>query len=148
MKNVKFWLSHEGQAILSGWARAGLGIAELAERMGVTSRTLAGWVGRYPEIGRCVYSGEENVALMVEGAILKKALGFDVTEKKSVIKASGDEETTAVTKHIPPDVSAGLTWLKICSPEKWGGGDRSDSSRIEEILARLDEEAEEGDAEF
>ena len=81
----------------------------------------------------------------VEEAILKKALGFESTEIRQVTKANGDEEVTAVTKVVPPDISACSMWLGNSCPEKWGDKKDTSSSKVEEILSRLDQEGEESD---
>ena len=145
MNAVDFWLGDEGCALLSSWARDGLGIKEIAEKMGVSCRTLLKWIGKYPSIKEAVYSSRQVIDAKVEQAILKKALGFETTEVRQVKKANGDEEITAVTKLVPPDISACSMWLSNSCPEKWGEKKDGQSSKIEEILSRLDQEGEESD---
>lgn len=145
MNVVEFWLGVEGQALLSSWARAGLGLSEIAEKIGITCRTLSAWITKYPKIRERVYSSRQIIDAKVEEAILKKALGFETTEVRHVTKANGDEETTSVTKLVPPDISACSMWLKNSCPEKWGDRDDADNSKVDEILSRLDMDAEGGD---
>ena len=145
MKIVEFWLTEEGLALLSGWAREGLGLSEIANKIGVTTRTLTTWISKYPQIRERVYSSRQVVDARVEEAILKKALGFEATEVRKVMKANGDEEITAVTKQVPPDISACSIWLKNSCPEKWSDDKACQSSKVDEILSRLDRETEEGD---
>ena len=145
MKLVDFWLGEEGQALLAGWARDGMGLGEIAGKIGVTLRTLTLWMDKYPQIREKIYSSRQVLDAKVEEAILKKALGFESTEVRRVIKANGDQETTAVTKVVPPDISACSIWLKNSCPEKWGDDKSGQDSKVFEILSRLDREAEEGD---
>lgn len=145
MNVVDFWLGEEGQALLSSWARDGLSICEIAEKIGITARTLTRWIGKFPKIREKVYSSRQVIDAKVEEAILKKALGFEATEVRHVTKANGDEEVTAVTKLVPPDISACSMWLKNSCPEKWSDQKEPDNSKVEEILSRLDMETEECD---
>jgi len=145
MNAVEFWLSDEGQALISSWARDGMNIKEIADKIGVTCRTLTRWIGKYPKIKEKVFSSRQVIDAKVEEAILKKALGFESTEVRHVKKANGDEEITAVTKLVPPDISACSMWLKNSCPEKWSDSKDADYSKVDEILSRLDEEGEESD---
>ena len=145
MNVADFWLGEEGGALLSSWARDGLSIREIAEKMGITARTLTRWISKYPKIKEKVYSSRQVIDAKVEEAILKKALGFEATEVRHVTKANGDEEITAVTKLVPPDISACSMWLKNSCPEKWSDQKDTDSSKVDEILSRLDQEGEECD---
>lgn len=145
MKAVEFWLSEEGQTILSSWVREGLGIKEIAEKIGISPKTLQRWAYRYSEIRDKLFNSPKLIDAKVEEAILKKALGFETTEVRQVKKANGDEEITAVTKVVPPDLSACSFWLKNSCPEKWGDSKSTDSSKVDEILSRLDLEGEDGD---
>ena len=92
-----------------------------------------------------IYSSRQVIDAKVEEAILKKALGFETTEIRQVTKANGDEEITAVTKLVPPDISACSMWLSNSCPEKWGDKKDNGGSKVEEILSRLDQEGEECD---
>lgn len=148
MSLVDFWLGAEGQALLACWAREGLSVGEIACKIGISTRTLTGWIAKYPEIREKIYSTRQVIDARVEDAILRKALGFETTEIRHVKKANGDEETTAVQKTVPPDISACSLWLKNSWPEKWSDSAGNDFSKVEEILSRLDSEVEEGDDQF
>ena len=148
VNTVEFWLGEEGQALLASWARDGLGVKEISQKIGVTSRTLSKWIVKYPKIREKVYSTRQVIDAKVEEAILKKALGFETTEVRQVKKANGDEELTAVTKLVPPDISACSMWLKNSCPEKWSDAKEPDGSKVDEILSRLDKDAEEDGGDY
>ena len=73
--------------------------------------------------------------LEVENALLKKALGFVITEEKE----KGDEITT-VHKEVPPDTTAAKLWLESKCPEIWGQKSEKTSSeeKIDIILSEMD----------
>lgn len=145
MNIVDFWLGDEGGALISSWARDGLSAREIAEKIGIKPRTLMRWLTKYPSLREKIYSSRQVTDAKVEAAILKKALGFEQTEVKQVKKANGDEEITAVTKVVPPDISACSLWLVNSCPEKWGKEKEADYSHVEELLSRLDREGEESE---
>ncbi len=135
MNSIKEWLTPEGLILLEGKARECLTKRELAKMLDVSENTLYRWIKKYPRIAKAVKRGREVTDVCVENAILKKALGFDVKEVKTVKKADGSKEVTTVTKSVPPDVSAATTWLKSRCPEKWSEKAEDKSVlQIEEML--------------
>ncbi len=79
--------------LLEGWARDGLTDAQIASNIGINTATLYDWKKRYPELNNALKKGKEVVDYAVENALLKKALGGDVT--------------------------AMIFWLKNRRPDKW-----------------------------
>lgn len=65
--------------MLEGWARSGMIDEQIAEKMGISVRTLYDWKVKYPEISETLKKGKEVVDYMVENALLNKALAGDVT---------------------------------------------------------------------
>lgn len=112
------WLEPEGLLLLEGWARAGLTDEQLAHNMGVHVATLYEWKKRYPQIDEVLKKGKEVVDLQVENALLKRALGYAYEE---VLEENGpDGEKRRVTKkHMAPDVTAQIFWLKNRQPSRW-----------------------------
>lgn len=144
MSFINDWLSDEGLILLAGKARECITKRELAEKMGVSENTLYRWMKKYPKIADAVKKGRELTDIEVENAILKKALGFQTKEIKTVKKADGSKEVTTVLKSIPPDISAATTWLVRRCPEKWS--DRTEASinsQIDELLRGIDAQIDE-----
>ncbi len=141
MNDVNYWLTPEGLILLQAKSRDSLTKKELASKIGVTEKKLEKWEKEHEEIAKAVRRGREITDATVENAILKKALGFCVTEVKKVIKADGAEEITTVSKCVPPDLSAASVWLKNRCPDKWtdkptaSGGELS---KVDEILRGID----------
>ena len=55
---------------------------------------------------------------LVEAALLRRALGYEVTEERTEDSEKG-MKTVAATKHVPGDISAMGLWLKNRCPERW-----------------------------
>ena len=113
------WLEPENLILLEGWARDGLTDDQIAHNMGIRRETLYDWKKKFPNISNSLKKGKEVVDLMVENALLKRALGCTVEETKVTIKADGSKEAVKTTKSIPGDVVAQIFWLKNRRPDKW-----------------------------
>lgn len=143
MGKVDFWLTDEGLILLRAKSRDSLTKTELAKRMGISPKTLSLWENKYPEIKTALAQGREITDIRVENAILKKALGFETTEVKKVVKADGAEEVTTVYKSVPPDVSAASVWLKNRCPDRWKDKpcEESSLSKVDKILEEINAQA-------
>ena len=115
----EYWLTEDGLTLLGGWARDGLTDEQLAEKMGIGTRTLYDWKSRYPQISQALKKGKEIVDTRVENALLKRALGYDFQEER--IERSGKDgvKVTQTLKHIPGDTTAQIFWLKNRRPDRW-----------------------------
>lgn len=116
------WLTPDGITRLEAWARDGLTDEQLAAKIGITAATLYDWKNKYPEISEALKRGKEVVDIEVENALLKRALGYEYTEERvEVSKENGKKsvKTTQTVKHVPPDVTAQIFWLKNRRPDLW-----------------------------
>lgn len=109
------WLEPENLILLEGWARDGLTDEQIAHNMGVRTSTLYEWKKKYSEISESLKRGKEVVDILVENALLKKALGYTVKEQK----ITKDGLIVEIEKEIPPDTTAQIFWLKNRKPDKW-----------------------------
>lgn len=118
----KGWLTNEGLIKIEGWARDGLTDEQIARNMGISPSTLYEWKKKYPEISEVLKKGKEVVDRQVENALLKRALGYDYEEVKTLIEDVDGKKKKKVektVKHIVPDVTAQIFWLKNRKPEIW-----------------------------
>ena len=79
--NAKYteWLTEDGLLMIEGWARDGLTDEQIAGNMGISTGRLYEWKKSYHEINEALKRGKAPVDIQVENALLKKALGGDVT---------------------------------------------------------------------
>lgn len=120
------WLTEEGLLRVQGWARDGLSEEQIAHNMGIVRATLAEWKKKFPSLLDAIKKGKEVVDREVENAMLKRALGYDyeeVVQRPVVIdKETGETEmriVQRVNKHVAPDVTAQIFWLKNRKPEEF-----------------------------
>lgn len=127
----EYWLSEEGLMLLEGWARDGLTDEQIADKIGVSRKTLYEWCKKYGDICNTLKRGKEVVDRQVENALLKKALGYNAKIRKAfkikeVLYENGKrlKETERIEYaedevHIPADTTAQIFWLKNRKPNTW-----------------------------
>lgn len=116
------WLEPDGLLRLEAWARDGLTEEQIAKNMGVAASTLREWKKKYSAISAALKRGKEVVDIEVENTLLKRALGYDYTEERVESGKDGAKKfikTVQVTKHVSPDTTALIFWLKNRKPKSW-----------------------------
>ena len=113
------WLKNDNLILLEAWARNGLTDEQIAHNMGITAKTLYEWKNKYSEICESLKKGKEVVDILVENALLKRALGYKYTEKKVVDSEKDGIRTETTIKEVVPDTTAQIFWLKNRKPQEW-----------------------------
>ena len=157
------WRTEEGLVRLRGWARDGLTIEQIAQKVGVSRSTLNEWIKKYSDISDTLKKGREVADREIEESLFKKAKGFKVEiqkpfklkkityDKKTFKKVKEEEHVEYATEevYIPPDTVAMIFWLKNRKPEVWRDKPEniqeasSEAAGVIEIPAVLEEEENE-----
>ena len=140
--NAKYtkWLTEDGLLLLQGWARNGLTDEQIAHNCGIGMTTLNTWKAKYREIREALKEGKEAIDILVENALLKRALGYTYEEKtyeRKQITEEGDTGmvlTKIVTKEVIPDTTAQIFWLKNRKKAEW----RDNAERLEMEREKLE----------
>ena len=91
---------------------------QLAVFFGVNESTINRWKDKYPEFCKSIKSGKVIADAQVAESLFKRATGIEVTEVE--VRDDGKKKVERVTKkHIPPDPTAQIFWLKNRQPELW-----------------------------
>jgi hypothetical protein len=97
---------------------------DIAECLGVSTRTLQRWIARYPELSDAIQAGNDVFNPRVERALAERAIGFWVTwdEEEISTDRNGQKQIKTVQhrKYFPPDVTAGIWWSKNRMKDRWG----------------------------
>lgn len=93
------WLLDYNLILLEGWARDGLTDEQIAYNMGIHIATLCAWKNKYHEINEALKKGKAVADYMVENALFKSALGYDVEEWEEKLDSDGE-----VRKHYKRDI--------------------------------------------
>lgn len=121
----KEWLEADNLIRLEGWARNGLTDEMIAHNIGITTTTFYDWKKKYPQFAEAVKRGKEVVDIMVENALLKSAMGYSYDEITQEAHYNSEKEelemavTKVVTKHVQPNPTSLIFWLKNRKPEAW-----------------------------
>lgn len=115
--------------LVKAWARDGLTIEQIAEKLGVANSTFFDYKNKFPELSEALKKGQEVADVEVENALFKRAVGYRYDEVTREAARELDEdtgeyktvmaETKRVTKEVQPDVTAQIFWLKNRRPDKW-----------------------------
>lgn len=98
--------------------KEGKTLAEVAEIVGVTSRTLTNWMGQHQELLLAVRESRHMADEMVEASLYQRALGYSHPETK-MFCYEGCVVSEDTVKHYPPDTQAAMFWLRNRQPERW-----------------------------
>lgn len=138
--NIDKWIKNGGIIQIEAWRRDGEDEGRICERLGISIRTLRSKCKKYPALASAMRHEKNRTDIMVENAVLKRALGYSTTEVKTVEKANGQMEVTTTEKEVPPDLSAATTWLKNRCPERWNekSGKNTVSKAVDMVLGGID----------
>lgn len=119
----KEYIEGKEESILSA-CRNGATNADIAKMLGIGRTTLNMIIQDYPEVKSLLKQGKDTADLFVENALYKRACGYEVEETTTEVQVlkDGSGTTTYVRKtkkHIPPDTTAGIFWLKNRKPDTW-----------------------------
>lgn len=116
----QFWLSADGLTLVAQWRREGIPFEEIAARyIGVSSQTLWRWTKCSEDLAKVLRVSQDCTNATVEQALLKRALGYDYDEETWELVEGALMRTKVVSKHVPPDVKACLSWLFSRRSDRW-----------------------------
>lgn len=110
-KKLEKFKSPDGLLLLTGWARAGLTMAQIASNCDVSVATFYKWIAANPEIEDALATGKDAADYVVENALYKSAIGHVVTD----YAPDGSE----IKRYIAPNITAQIFWLKNRMPQLW-----------------------------
>lgn len=115
----EYWLTEDGLTLISGWARKGLTDEQISHNMGIAYSTFKVWKGKFPAISDALKRNKQIVDFEVENALLKRALGYEYQEQRIEKSEKDGTKIIQTIKHIPPDVTAQIYWLKNRMYDSW-----------------------------
>ena len=133
------WSAPEGLSLLAAWTRAGCSAGEIARRCGVREAVLLGWAQRCAGVEAALGTTGEAADAQVEGALLRRALGYAYTE--AVEEGNGGVvKRREMHKYEPPNLTAIKLWLSCRQPAKWGArlGEADARDKLDALLSALD----------
>ena len=116
------WLTKEGLTLIEGWAKTGLSDEQIATNIGITTTTLYDWKKKYADFSEALKKGKEVSDFEVENALFKSAKGYEYEERKEVqevVDGVMRKKVEITRKHVPPNATSAIFWLKNRKPDEW-----------------------------
>lgn len=101
--------------LVEAWARDGLTDEQICHNLGISVASLHNYKRDHLELLEALKRGKEEIDIIVENALLKRALGYSYTETTY----ENGVETKRVVKEVQPDTTAQIFWLKNRKPQQW-----------------------------
>jgi len=111
-------------------AELGLTQMQIASAFGVSIKTIESWLYKYEECKIAYDKGKWIHDFGVQKTLLKRALGYEYEEVR-VTKGTDSlgreyNMTVTTTKHVKPDVTAEIFWLKNRHKGEWADVNRTE----------------------
>lgn len=154
----EYWTMGDGLIRVAGWARDGLTNEDIYKNMGISFSTFRRWRNDYEQFAEALKKGRDVADRIVENALYKRATGYFYEEVTKESVAVYDEttgvctgyemkETKRITRHVPPDTTAQIYWLKNRKPYEWRDKrpieDKSALAKLDAILVSVNQQAQE-----
>lgn len=95
---------------------SGLTRPQIGEVLGIKDRTLDDWVSSDDKLKEIVLTARRNADLKVVNSLFRRACGYNFVE---VIYDKYGREVRKHFRHLPPDVTACIFWLKNRMKDEW-----------------------------
>jgi len=115
--------------LVEDMARQGATDIEIARALGIGLTSFYAYARRHAPFAEALKRGKRPVDVKVENDLLKRACGYFYDEVTREVRQVAFEEdgtpvmgmvvTKRVTKHVVPDVTAQIFWLKNRRPDRW-----------------------------
>jgi hypothetical protein len=110
--------------IAAALAAQGLLDEQIYTLLGITKAMFYRWKKRYPEFAEALKDAKAPVDDSVEKSLYERAMGFDSEETEIIGVPDGSggimpREVRKKKKHVPPDTTACIFWLKNRRREQW-----------------------------
>lgn len=105
--------------LIEAWCRDGLIETDICKRLGISVMTLNRYKQDHSELCESLKRGKEVVDYEVEQKLLKRAMGYLYTEKKTTTNPDGTSYVTETVKEVVADTTAQIFWLKNRKPKEW-----------------------------
>lgn len=91
---------------------------DMADFFEVSKSTINNWKHDYPEFLDSIKRGKISADANVASRLYKRAIGYEHDEDK-IFNNNGEPLIVPTTKHVQPDTTAAIFWLKNRQPKMW-----------------------------
>lgn len=106
--------------VVASLAAQGYTDEEMASLIGISHDTFYRWCNEHKEFSEAKKRAKREIDLEIENSLFKRAKGYNHPEEKIFYDSRNGKVVRAETeKHIPPDPTSMIFWLKNRQPELW-----------------------------
>lgn len=136
-------------ATVTAWKRKGFTDEQIFENLHIGKDAFYRYKKKYQEFSDALKEGLDDSIANVENAHYKRAVGYDYEETKTVVVKKGKDgaeqqiRIERIKKHVVPDVTAQIHFLKNRDSEHWH--DRKDvnlDGKVTEYVVSLEDDEE------
>lgn len=136
VERKRFWLSDDGLALIAGFRREGMTLEEIYDgQVGVSRTTWRSWVAGSDGLRAAISQTDEQVNCLVERALLRRALGYEVVEEDEELVEGEMRVVRRRHRHVPPDTKAQLAWLYSRRADRWRASQDPRDATTEQLRA-------------
>ena len=99
--------------------RLGATDRDIAEFFGVTERTVNRWKLEFPDFRQSLKEGKTAADVEVANSLFRRAIGYSYPAVKILVAKNGAVTKVPYERHVPPDVTACIFWLKNRARSNW-----------------------------
>jgi transposase-like protein len=92
---------------------------EIAKAIGVDEDTVIRWRKEFPEFAGAIKENKDQADSVVVASLYQRACGYEYTEKSEKVDPEKGTIVTTTIKHVAPDTTAQIFWLKNRQPQDW-----------------------------
>lgn len=122
------------------WLANGQFEKTICKNLGVAVGTWERYKNEHRELREAIKKGNVSIVAKVEDALIRRAIGYNYTETKTIVKEGkdGQQYTHVETheKHALPDVGAACFILKNKAPQDWKNDPKLAELRERELELR------------
>lgn len=136
IERKRFWLSDDGLALIAGFRREGMTMEEIYNgQVGVSSTTWRSWMAGSEGLRAAIAQTDEQVNCLVERALLRRALGYEVVEVDEELVEGEMRVVRRRRRHVPGDTKAQLAWLYSRRADRWRANQDPRDATTEQLRA-------------
>ncbi len=91
---------------------------DMADFFEVSETTINNWKLKHPEFLESIKRGKISADANVASRLYKRAIGYEHDEDK-IFNNNGEPLIVPTIKHVQPDTTAAIFWLKNRQPKMW-----------------------------
>lgn len=112
--------------------------ADMADFFNVAESTINAWKLKHPDFSESIKKGKVSADANVASRLYKRAIGYEHDDEK-IFNDNGNPLVVPTTKHVQPDTTAAIFWLKNRQPARWRDKQELDVtvSPINELLKQI-----------